>query len=93
MNKIYSTNLVLSVFMVLGLSAAVQPVSAGVADECRQEAADYEVAPELSSDYIKGCIESRGGASAPSDVENEDQPASESDDAGNPVPESENVEE
>ena len=38
MNKIYRPNLVLSVLMVLGLAAAVQPVSASVEEECRQEA-------------------------------------------------------
>ncbi|MDX2504382.1 MAG: hypothetical protein QNL62_07890 [Gammaproteobacteria bacterium] len=80
-------------FMVLGLAAVVQPVLAGVADECRQEAVDYEVVPELSSDYIKDCIDSRGGPDTPSNVESDYEPASESDDAGNPVPESENVEE
>ena len=52
---------------------------------------DYEVVPELSNDYIKDCIDSRGGASAPTIVENDYQPPSESNDADNPVSESENV--
>ena len=91
MNKIYRTNFVLPVLMVLGLAAAVQPVSASVEEECRQEAVDYEVVPELSNDYIKDCIDSRGGASTPSNVENDYEPPSESNDADNPVSESDNV--
>ncbi len=91
MNNIYSSNLVLSVLMVLGLVAAVQPVSASVEQECRQEAADYGVMPELSNDYVNGCIESRGGASTSSSVEKDYEPASESDDANDLVTESENV--
>ena len=91
MNKVYSTNFVQSVLMVLGLAAAVQPVSASVETECRQEAEDYGVMPELSNDYVNGCIESRGGASTSSSVEKDYEPASESDDANNPVSENENV--
>lgn len=92
MNKILSTTFMVSILTVLGLTVAAQPVSAGVEAECRQEAKDYEVMPELLNDYINGCIESRGGASTSSSVEKEDYvDSSESDDTSNPVPESENV--
>lgn len=91
MNKIYSTNFMLSVLMVLGLAAAVQPVSASVEAECLQEAEDYGVMPELRNDYINGCIESRGGASTSSSVEKDSVPPSVSDNASNPVSESKNV--
>ena len=91
MNIIRSTTFVVSMLTVLGLTAAAQPVSAGVEAECRQEAEDYEVMPELLNDYINGCIESRGGASTSSSVEKDYVPPSESDDTNNPVPESENV--
>jgi len=91
MNKIRSITFVLSVSMVLGLAAIVQPVSAGVEAECRQEAEEYGVMPELRNDYINGCIESRGGTSTSSSVEQVDVQPSESDDTRNPVPDSENV--
>ena len=91
MNKIRSTTFVLSLLMVLGLAATVQPVSAGVETECRQEAEDYGVMPELLNDYINGCIESRGGTSTSSSVEQVDLQPSESDDTSNPVADSENV--
>ena len=91
MNKIRSTTFMLFVLMVLGLAATVQPVSAGVEAECRQEAEDYGVMPELRNEYINGCIESRGGTSTSSSVEQIDVQPSESDDTSNPVTESENV--
>lgn len=91
MNKIRSTTFVLSVLMVLGLTAAVQPVSAGVEAECSQEADDYGVMPELRNEYINGCIESRGGTSPSSNVEQVDLQPSESDDTRDPVTDSENV--
>ena len=91
MNKIRSTTFVLSVLMVLGLAAIAQPVSAGVEAECRQEAEDYEVMPELRNEYINGCIESRGGTSTSSSVEPVDLQPSESDDTSNPVADSENL--
>ena len=78
MNKIRSTTFVLSMLMAFGLAATVKPVSAGVEAECRQEAEDYEVMPELRNDYINGCIESRGGASASGSIEQVDSQPSES---------------
>jgi len=91
MNKTRSTTFVISMLAVFGFTAVIQPVSAGVEAECRQEAEDYEVMPELRNDYINGCIESRGGASTSSSVEEGYVPPSEADDTSNPVPESENV--
>lgn len=91
MNKIRSTTFVLSVLMVLGLAATAQPVSAGVEAECRQEAEDYEVMPELRNEYINGCIESRGGTSTSSSVEPVDLQPSESDGTSSPVADSENL--
>ena len=91
MNKIRSTTFVLSVLVVLGLAANVQPVSAGVEAECRQEADDYGVMPELLNEYINGCIESRGGTSDSSSVEQVDMQSSESDNTSDPVAGSENV--
>jgi len=91
MNKNRSTTLALSVSMVLCLVATVQPVSAGVEEECRQEADDYGVMPELRNEYIDGCIESRGGTSTSSSVEPVDLQSSESDDTSDPAAASENV--
>jgi len=53
-----------AVFMAMYIAGAVQPVSAGIEAECRQEAEEYGIAPELQNDYISGCIDSRGGVSA-----------------------------
>jgi hypothetical protein len=67
MNKNRNKSFVLSMLMLTGLIATVQTVSASVAGECQQEAKDYGIESELLDDYIKGCIESRGGE----DVSNE----------------------
>ena len=83
MNKIRRITFVVPVLIVLGMAATVQPVSASVVDECRQEAEDYGVMPELRDEYINGCIDSRGGASTPSSVEEDYVQPSESDDASN----------
>jgi hypothetical protein len=91
MNKIRRTTFVVSVLIVLGIAATVQPVSASVEAECRQEAKDYEVMPELLDEYINGCIDSRGGARTPSSVEEEYVPPSESDDTSNSGADSTNV--
>jgi hypothetical protein len=91
MNKIRKTTFVVPVLIALGIAATVRPVSANVEAECRQEAQDYEIAPELRDEYISGCIDSRGGASAPSSAEEESVPPPESDDTSNSAPDSENV--
>ena len=93
MNKIRRTTFVVPVLIVLGIAATVQPVSANVEAECRQEAADYEVMPELLDEYINGCIDSRGGTSIPSSVEEDNvpPPESESDDTSNSGADSTNV--
>ena len=86
-----STTFKISVLMVLGFAATVQPVLADVETECRQEAKDYGVMPELRNEYIDGCIESRGGTSTSSSVEPVDLQSSESDDTSDPAAASENV--
>ena len=91
MNKIRKTTFVVPVLIVLGIAATVQPVSASVEAECRQEAEDYEVMPELRDEYINGCIDSRGGESIPSSVEGDSVPPSESDDTSNSGVDSKNV--
>jgi hypothetical protein len=91
MNKIHRTTFVVPVLIVLGIAAMVQPVSASVEAECRQEAEDYGVMPELRDEYIKGCIDSRGGASTPSSVEGGDVPPSESVDTSNSGADSKSV--
>jgi hypothetical protein len=91
MNKIRRTTFVVPLLIVLGISATVQPVSASVEAECRQEAMDYEVMPELLDEYINGCIDSRGGASTPSSVEEDYVPPSESDGTSNSETDSTNV--
>jgi hypothetical protein len=91
MNIIRSTTFKISVLMVLGFAATVQPVSAGVETECRQEAEDYGVMPELQNEYISGCIESRGGASTSNSDEQVDLQPSASDDNDNPAEGEENI--
>ena len=91
MKKICITALRVPVLMILCLACVVQPVSANVEAECRQEAKDFEVMPELRDDYINGCIESRGGMSLPASAEEDYVPPSESDDTGNPEAESQSV--
>jgi hypothetical protein len=91
MKIIRSTTFMISVLVVLGLAATVQPVSADVETECRQEAKDYGVMPELRNEYISGCIESRGGTSTSSNDEQVDMQPPESDDTVNPAEDSENV--
>jgi hypothetical protein len=54
MNKIRRTTFVVPVLVVLGIAATVQPVSASVEAECRQEAKDYGVMPELD---VKSVVE------------------------------------
>lgn len=83
MNRIRRTTFVAPMLIALGIAAAAQPVSASVEAECRQEAKDYEIAPELSAEYISGCIDSRGGESAPSNVEENNVPPAESGDTSN----------
>jgi hypothetical protein len=91
MNKIRKTTFVVPVLIVLGIAATVQPVSASVEAECRQEAVDYGVMPELLDEYINGCIDSRGGASIPSSVEEDYVPPPESEDTSNSGADSTNL--
>jgi len=91
MNKIRRTTFVVPVLIVLGIAATVQPVSASVEAECRQEAVDYGIMPELLDEYINGCIDSRGGTSIPSSVEEDHVPPPESDDTSNSGADSTNV--
>jgi hypothetical protein len=91
MKKIRRTTFVVPVLIVLGIAATVQPVSANVEAECRQEAVDYEVMPELLDEYINGCIDSRGGTSIPSSVEEDNVPPPESDETSNSGADSTNV--
>ena len=90
MKKIRTTTLVVSVLLLMGLAAAIQPVSAGIETECRQEAEDFGVMPELRDDYINGCIDSRGGVSTSASAEEDYVPPSEPDDTINPEADSEN---
>ncbi|MGB5439439.1 MAG: hypothetical protein WBN57_08910 [Gammaproteobacteria bacterium] len=80
MKMIRTTTLVVPVLMVMCLTCVVQPVSAEVEAECRQEAEDFEVMPELRDDYITGCIDSRGGMSISASAEEDYVPPSEPDD-------------
>jgi len=80
MNKIITTTPVTHVLMVMCLVTGAQAVSAGFEAECRQEAEDYEIMPELREEYITGCIDSRGGVSISDSAEEDYVPPSESDD-------------
>jgi hypothetical protein len=59
--------------------AIAQPVSANIEMECRQEADDYGVMPELRDEYVAGCVDSRGGMSIYTSDEEDYTPPSESD--------------
>lgn len=63
MKKINTNSLVIPVLMFIFLNCLVKSVSASIEGECRQEAEEFGVMPELQDDYINGCIESRGGVS------------------------------
>jgi hypothetical protein len=63
MKKINTNSLLISVLIFIFLNCVVKSVSASIEDECRQEAEEFDVMPELQDDYINGCIESRGGVS------------------------------
>lgn len=91
MHRTNGTAIMVTMVMAMGFAAAVQPVSADVEAECRQEAEDYGIVTELQSDYINGCILSRGGASNSSSAEQDYVPPSESDDMTNPGAGSESV--
>jgi hypothetical protein len=80
MKKISATTPVIPVLVVMCLAYSGQPVLAGVDAECRQEADDYGIMPELRDEYVDGCIESRGGMSAPADIEEDTIPPSTPDD-------------
>jgi hypothetical protein len=80
MKKFRTIILVLPVLMVMSLICVVQAAVAGVEAECRQEAEDFEVVPELRDDYISGCIDSRGGVSTSTGAVEDYVPPSEPDD-------------
>jgi hypothetical protein len=91
MSKISRTIFVAPMLIALGVVATIQPVSASVEAECRQEAKDYDIAPELSEEYINGCIDSRGGESAPESINQDYVPPADSDDTTNSGDDSGNV--
>lgn len=80
MNTIIINRPAILVLIVTGLLAGAQTVSAGADAECRKEAEDYGIMPELRDEYISGCIESRGGVSVSVSAEEDYVPPSESDD-------------
>jgi len=91
MKIIRSTTFAVPLFMVMCITCVVQPVSAGVEAECRQEAEEFGIMPELRNDYINGCIDSRGGVSTSASTEEDYVPPSESDDTINLEAGSENA--
>jgi len=91
MKKIRTATLVVHVSMVMCLTCVVQSVSAGVEEECRQEAEDFGVMPELLDDYINGCIYSRGGVSTSDSAEEDYVSPTEPDDTINLEADSENT--
>ncbi|MGB5718184.1 MAG: hypothetical protein WBN81_13970 [Gammaproteobacteria bacterium] len=91
MNKFCTTTLVVPVLIVMCLTCAAQPVSAGVEAECSQEAEDFDVMPELRDDYIAGCIDSRGGTSISDNAEEDYVPPSEFDEMNNPEEDSDDA--
>jgi hypothetical protein len=48
--------------MLVALSASgyTPSATANAAADCRQEATDYAIAPELVDEYVNGCLASRG---------------------------------
>ena len=80
MNNVIPAAFVVCVLMVMCVLAGTQAVAAGFDADCRQEAEDYEIMPELRDEYITGCIESRGGVSIPAGTEEDYVPPPESDD-------------
>lgn len=84
MDNVVTTTFVVRVLMVMCILAGTPATSAGSEAECRQEAEDYEIMPELRDEYITGCIESRGGVSIPVGTEADYLPPPESDDGTSP---------
>ena len=76
MNNNITTVSVVSALMVMFLISGSQAVSAGVEADCRQEAEDYGIMPELRDEYISGCIDSRGGISISVSAEEDNVPPS-----------------
>jgi hypothetical protein len=56
-NVIYRVTLLTAI----GLLGVVQPAVADVEADCRQEAKEYEVAPEQIEEYVYACVSSQGG--------------------------------
>jgi len=79
MKKINTISLVIPVLLFIFLNCVVKSVSASIEGECRQEAKEFDIMPELQDDYINGCIESRGGVSALDSTEEEYMPPPEQD--------------
>ena len=77
-----NTSLVPMLMAMCSISIA-QLVSADVEMECRQEADEYGVMPELRDDYITGCVDSRGGMGTSASGEEDYMPPSESDEVDN----------
>lgn len=83
MNIVDAITFVMRALMVLCLTCVWEPVAADVGAECRQEAQDFEIMPELREEYINGCIESRGGVSTSATPESDYVPLSGSGDSTN----------
>jgi len=49
-------------YLLVALSATgyTASASANAASDCRQEATDYGISPELVDEYVEGCLASRG---------------------------------
>jgi hypothetical protein len=49
-------------YLLVALSATgyTASASANAAGDCRQEATDYGISPELVDEYVEGCLASRG---------------------------------
>ena len=84
MNNNITTVSIVFKFMIMFLFAGTKAVSAGVEADCRQEAKDYGIMPELRDEYISGCIDSRGGMSISVSAEEENVLPSGVDDENDP---------
>jgi len=72
----------LPAYLLVALSATGYTAStpAYAAGECRQEAIDYGISPELVDDYVNGCMASRGELTTDEAVDMEYMPPVEAQD-------------
>lgn len=63
-------------YLLIALSATGYTTSAlaNAAGDCRQEATDYGISPELVDEYVEGCLASRGELVVDEVVESEYEP-------------------